>query len=183
MVDDSIVNRRYSYIRESKWPVEAIDLHHVVVRRGRANRFFMRLSVVAVLASSLYLVLVKNESITFLFWSLMLSGLVVKLMLWKPVEKESVIIIPALGVQLETHYLSGKILRRFLPIGKILRPALLECVTPVTCYWSLSLVLRDEDELTLVFKELHPPVKMLVPVWKALCAIIDDKERPDTEDG
>ncbi|KAH7566167.1 hypothetical protein ACOSP7_022503 [Xanthoceras sorbifolium] len=183
MVDDSIVSRKFSYIRESKWPVEAIDLHHVVVRRSRAKRFFLRLSVVVVLANSFFLVSIKNEPVTFIFGSLILSGLVVKLMLWKPVDKESVIIMPALGVQLETHYFSGKVVQRFFPIGKILRPVLLECVSPVTCYWSLSLVIRDEDELMLVFKELHPPVKMLVPIWKALCANIDDKERPDTEDG
>jgi phosphatidylinositol glycan class H protein len=47
---------------------------------------------------------------------------------------------------------SGKIIRRFVPIDKILKPALLECVTPVTCYWSLSLIVREEAELMLVFK-------------------------------
>lgn len=51
---------------------------------------------------------------------------------------------------------SGRIIRRFFPLGKILRPVLLECVTPITCYWSLSLVVRDEGELTLVFKVNSP---------------------------
>ncbi|KAK1583524.1 hypothetical protein Q3G72_024587 [Acer saccharum] len=59
MVDDSTVNRRYSYIRECKWPVEAIDLHHVVVRRSRVNRFFGRLSVLVKL--SYFLVSVAME--------------------------------------------------------------------------------------------------------------------------
>ncbi|CAK9137032.1 unnamed protein product [Ilex paraguariensis] len=86
--------------------------------------------------------------------------------------------MPALGVQLETHYGSRKIIRRFVPISKILKPVLNECVTPVTCYWSLSLIVGGEDELTLVFKELNPPVKMLVPIWKALCAAIDSKGIP-----
>lgn len=60
--------------------------------------------------------------------------------------------MPAFGVQLETHFWSGKVNRRFIPIGKILKPVLNECVTPVTCYWSLALILRDEDELMLVFR-------------------------------
>ena len=47
---------------------------------------------------------------------------------------------------------SGRSVRRFVPIDKILKPLLNECVTPVTCYWSLALILRDEDELMLVFK-------------------------------
>lgn len=112
-----------------------------------------------------------------------MSASLLKLFLWKPVKQESVIIMPALGVQLETHFLSGRTTRRFFPIGKILRPVLLECVTPLTCYWSLSLIVRDEGELMLVFKELRPPVKMLVPIWKALCATIDCKESPDADDG
>lgn len=37
-------------------------------------------------------------------------------------------------------------------MSKILKPVLNECVTPVTCYWSLSLIVRGEEELTLVFK-------------------------------
>ncbi|MFQ6623377.1 hypothetical protein Gotur_004350 [Gossypium turneri] len=65
---------------------------------------------------------------------------------------ESVIIMPAFGVQLETHYTSGRIIRRFIPAGEILKPVLLECVTPVTCYWSLSLLVRGKEELVLVFK-------------------------------
>ncbi|KAG8383383.1 hypothetical protein BUALT_Bualt04G0006800 [Buddleja alternifolia] len=88
----------------------------------------------------------------------------------EPLTFESVIILPAFGVQLETIYRSGSTVRRFVPIGKILKPVLNECVTPVTCYWSLSLILRGEEELSLVFKDLYPPVTMLVPIWKALCA-------------
>ncbi|TVU17393.1 hypothetical protein EJB05_33426, partial [Eragrostis curvula] len=68
---------------------------------------------------------------------------------------------------------SGRVDRRFVPIGKILKPLLNECVTPVTCYWSLALLLRDEEELLLVFQKFRPPVKMLVPVWKALCTFIN----------
>jgi phosphatidylinositol N-acetylglucosaminyltransferase subunit H len=48
--------------------------------------------------------------------------------------------------------LSGRVDRHFVPIGKILKPLLNECVTPVTCYWSLALLLRDEEELKLVFQ-------------------------------
>jgi GPI-GlcNAc transferase complex, PIG-H component len=47
---------------------------------------------------------------------------------------------------------SGRIDSKFLPMGKILKPVLNERVTPVTCYWSLALLLHDEDQLTLVFQ-------------------------------
>ncbi|XP_058187208.1 uncharacterized protein LOC131304112 isoform X3 [Rhododendron vialii] len=114
-----------------------------------------------------------------LLWSLLLSATLVVVFLRKPVEKESVIIMPAFGVQLETHYRRGRTIHRFIPIDKILKPVLSECVTPVTCYWSLSLIVREEEELVLVFKELRPPVKMLIPIWKALCAATDSPETLD----
>ncbi|XP_024459234.1 uncharacterized protein LOC18100686 isoform X1 [Populus trichocarpa] len=95
-------------------------------------------------------------------------------------DRESVVVIPTFGVQLETHDVSGRIVHRFIPIGKILKPVLLECVSPVTCYWSLSLLLRGEAELMLVFEELRPPVKMLIPIWKALCDASGIKEGSDT---
>lgn len=47
---------------------------------------------------------------------------------------------------------SGRINRRFIPVSKILKPVLNEYVTPVTCCWCLSLLIRNENELTLVFK-------------------------------
>ncbi|KAM3401256.1 hypothetical protein ACQJBY_005805 [Aegilops geniculata] len=88
---------------------------------------------------------------------------------------ESVVIMPSFGVQLEIHFWSGRVDRHFVPIGKILKPLLNECVTPVTCYWSLALLLRDEEELKLVFQKFRPPVKMLVPIWRALCAFTDSE--------
>lgn len=49
---------------------------------------------------------------------------------------------------------SGRVIRHFVPISKILKPVLNECVTPVTCYWSLALIIRGEEQLMLVFKVL-----------------------------
>lgn len=77
-------------------------------------------------------------------------------------------------------WIIGRAVRHFVPIDKILKPILNECVTPVTCYWSLALLLREEDELMLVFKELQPPIKILLPIWKALCASTDSSESLDT---
>lgn len=40
-------------------------------------------------------------------------------------------------------------------------------------------------KLEFVFQELRPPMKMLVPIWKALCAATGSKGSSDTcrEDG
>ncbi|PUZ58195.1 hypothetical protein GQ55_5G490500 [Panicum hallii var. hallii] len=106
-------------------------------------------------------------------WSISFAGVVAKWLRCDPVKKESLVIMPAFGVQLEQHFWSGRVHRKFVPTGKILRPVLNECVTPFTCYWSLALLLRDEYGLMLVFKNLNPPAKMIVPIWKALCAFVD----------
>jgi len=47
---------------------------------------------------------------------------------------------------------SGKVSRRFVPIGDILAAVINEAVTPFTCYSYLALVLRDERKLALVFQ-------------------------------
>lgn len=180
MVKLSIANSRYTYLNDTEWPSEAVGIHHVLVKKSFLKSFFVSISAVAFLANVLYLFILKENSVSVLSWTFPLTGFLLLLSLWKPVYKESVIIMPAFGVQLETHYSSGRIIRNFVPVGKILKPVLLECVTPVTCYWSLSLILRGEEELMLVFKELRPPLKMLVPVWKALCAAIDSQGNSET---
>ncbi|XVE87549.1 hypothetical protein DITRI_Ditri18aG0126400 [Diplodiscus trichospermus] len=174
----SVANSRYIYINEDKWPSGSVDIHHVAVRRSSLKAFFV---AILLLPITCYFFPFKENSAAPFLWSFMLCGLLlILLLLWKPVEKESVIIMPAFGVQLETHYSSGRIVRRFIPAGEILKPVLLECVTPVTCYWSLCLLVREKEELMLVFQELRPPLKMLLPLWKSLSASIDNKEIPVT---
>ncbi|KAI4314656.1 hypothetical protein L6164_027544 [Bauhinia variegata] len=180
MVKFSISNARYTYIHEQKYPSEAVDVHYIVVRKSGAKHIFVYILALLILASAFYLHVLKEKSITIVYYGLLFDIFLVKLLLRKLVERESVVIMPAFGVQLETHYMSGKVIRYFVPIDKILKPVLLECVTPVTCYWTLSLIVREESELLIVFKNFRPPVKMLVHVWKALRAATDSKEGLDT---
>ncbi|CAJ2657121.1 unnamed protein product, partial [Trifolium pratense] len=180
MVEFSISNARYTYVHDQKYPSENADMHHIVLRRSGSKYVFVYASALFVLACAIYLYFLEEKSTSLVYYSLLFDIILVKLLLRKPVNKESVVIMPAFGVQLETHYMSGKVIRCFVPIDKILKPVLLECVTPVTCYWTLSLIVRDESEMVLVFKNLRPPIKMLVHVWKALCAATDNKEETST---
>ncbi|XP_004512272.1 uncharacterized protein [Cicer arietinum] len=180
MVEFSISNARYTYVHDQKYPSEDVDIHHIVLKRSGAKYFCVYASALLVLACAIYLYLLQEKSVSVVYYSLLFDIFLVKLLLRNPVNKESVVIMPAFGVQLETHYMSGKVIRCFVPIDKILKPVLLECVTPVTCYWTLSLIVREESEMVLVFKNLRPPVKMLVHVWKALCAATDNKEETCT---
>ncbi|KAF8101521.1 hypothetical protein N665_0204s0018 [Sinapis alba] len=177
MVSSCLSDKRYTYIHESESEAnrEAIDIYHVIINGSRVTGYahLRGLAFFLVgLAISMYCLLGKDNRVRTLSWSCLLSGFFVMIQSRKIVKKESVIIMPTFGIQLETQYLSGKTVSRFIPIDKILKPVLVECVTPVTWYWCLSLFLRGEEQLTLVFKELRPSLKMLVPIWKALCSVI-----------
>ncbi|OMO83380.1 hypothetical protein COLO4_22553 [Corchorus olitorius] len=167
----SVANSRYSYINEGDWPNGSVDIHRVAVRKSFLKAFFVAIILLPIACCYFFVYSFKLEisEWDFLFLFVELSA-----------EFN-----PAHVIDLEACRQRGKIIRRFIPAGEILKPVLLECVTPVTCYWTLSLLVRGKEDLMLVFKELRPPMKMLLPVWKALCASIDQKENPVTyrEDG
>ncbi|CAH8344616.1 unnamed protein product [Eruca vesicaria subsp. sativa] len=157
MVRSSLSSKRYTYIHESESELlrRAIDIHNVIINTSRSTGYLRLMGLaffLVILGASMYFFLGKDNPGRNLCWSCMLTGFFVVILSLKLVKKESVIIMPTFGIQLETQYLSGKTVSRFIPISKILKPVLVECVTPVTCYWSLSLFLRDEEQLTLVFK-------------------------------
>ncbi|KAE9450216.1 hypothetical protein C3L33_17877, partial [Rhododendron williamsianum] len=170
--ESSIANSRYTYQHEdhTKGPLEAIDAHNVLLHNNTNSKLLLTfLSALLLTATAFSLSSLKQgESSNMLLWSLLLSATLV-VFLRKPVEKESVIIMPAFGVQLETHYRRGRTIHRFIPIDKILKPVLSECVTPVTCYWSLSLIVREEEELVLVFKELAITLRLTPEFPIAAC--------------
>ncbi|OQU77507.1 uncharacterized protein LOC8080930 isoform X2 [Sorghum bicolor] len=152
-----------------------VDVHEVFVKRSRLRVVLSYIGIIFLLANVCQPLLAKESISLGSVWNITFAVLVAKCLQYKPVKRESVVIMPAFGVQLEIHFWSGRVDHRFVPIGKILKPLINECVTPVTCYWSLALLLRDEEELLLVFQRSRPPVKMLVPVWKALCTLTNSE--------
>ncbi|KAL3640853.1 hypothetical protein CASFOL_015821 [Castilleja foliolosa] len=172
-----ITEGRYAYTHDPKAPPEAIDVHHIMVSRTTRGGFiFCTYALVFASIGFHMLFFLPDKPVASFIGINTLTGFILRQLLRKQVEKESVVILPGFGIQLETTYRSGKTVRHFVPIGKILKPVLNECVTPVSCYWRLSLILRGEEELFLVVKELYPPVTLLVPIWKSLCAAIDDEK-------
>lgn len=174
MSEAPVFHSKYSYNHHDS-KAQQLDIHEILVKRSRLRTFLSYFMVAVFLGTNVYFVTMKEFDIRSI-WSILVCFLLAKFLHYNPVEKERVVIMPAFGVQLEIHYWSGRIVRRFVPISKILRSMLNECVTPVTCYWSLALLLRDEGDLMLVFQKLQPPLKMLVPVWKALRTAIDCEE-------
>ncbi|XP_031503641.1 uncharacterized protein LOC116266543 [Nymphaea colorata] len=176
MCNTSVASRKYVYINNgtiSQSPV--VDAHHIIFQKTSMSYFMLWLLATAFIVTFYCMLFYKEHLGLSCFWSILLYLILTAVFHGKVVKKESILIMPMLGVQLETHYRSGRIHHRFVPIDKILKPVLNECVTPVTCYWSLALILQEDAELTLVFQEVHPPLEMLVLVWKALCAVVDGR--------
>ncbi|KAK8970703.1 hypothetical protein KSP40_PGU020163 [Platanthera guangdongensis] len=154
---------------------QAIDVHEISITRSIVRTLLSYTGILLFLVNC-YILLVKEKLCSYSIWRTIVVLMFAKFVQYKPVKKESIVILSGFGLQLETHYWSGRIVRRFVPRGQIVRPILNECVTPFTCYWSLALILRGEDKLMLGFQELRPPLKLLVPIWKALSSSLDGKE-------
>ncbi|KAI4990575.1 hypothetical protein ZWY2020_038938 [Hordeum vulgare] len=158
-----------------------VNIHDVFVERSPFRVMFSYIGVICFLANVCHTFLPKSLCIGS-FWSVPFSTIVAKCLQYKSMKKESLVIVTAFGIHIEQYFWTslsfylfytyvilhiGRVHCRFVNINKIIKSVLNECVTPVTCYWSLALLLHDEDETKL---KLHPPVKLLLPICKALCA-------------
>ncbi|XP_078445486.1 phosphatidylinositolglycan-like protein isoform X2 [Wolffia australiana] len=161
---------QYTYYRHHhKEDPLGIDIHEIIIDKSSCGIIIKSAFILILTFCFCNSVLFPQDSQGMLFGAIFISILVTLSSLMRKVTKECVVIIPSLGIQLETYYWSGRTRRRLISVGKILKPILNEIVTPIRCYWSLALILDGHEDLTLVFQELQPPVKILAPIWKALC--------------
>ncbi|KAL0016780.1 hypothetical protein SO802_003849 [Lithocarpus litseifolius] len=180
MAKIQLANLQYLYKHDDCEGSHPLDTHHIVIQRNSARVFLVHLFTLFLFINAIYLCLLNGTLGTIFLLRMLSSACLVKSYYGTLIEKESVVIIPSLGVQLEAHYWSGRVVRSFITIDKILKPVLNENVTPFTCYWSLVLLVRGKKELILAFKVVKPPVKLLIPIWKALCAATYSGETTDS---
>lgn len=156
-----------SYICESSGN-SLVRTHRVTLRGKRWSR--RQCALLVLVWCCLGLAVVEGGGGGELLWPVVVLGL--PAFLWarrRRVVEEVVVVMPTLGVQLETVYSSKRVHRRFVPLEKIVAPVINEAVSPVACYFYLALLLRGHDNLELTFLGLRPPLKMLVPIWRSLC--------------
>ncbi|KAI5073733.1 hypothetical protein GOP47_0011746 [Adiantum capillus-veneris] len=167
---------RYSYLCEQA-EERGVNTHRIIVKRsGKLQaRLWHLFSLCLVLAVAYSLLLSVFPVAVGLQWLVLAYGLVSLVLQRNCVEEEVVVIMPTFGIQLETSYFSGQVHRQFVPLKRILAAVINEAVTPTSCYYYLALLLRDDSKLVLAFKEVRPPLRMLIPIWKALCETIGNK--------
>ncbi|OEL30274.1 putative staphylococcal-like nuclease CAN1 [Dichanthelium oligosanthes] len=119
-----------------------VDIHDIVVKKSTFRILLYYIGTICLLMTVCRILLKESLGLSSL-WSISFAGVIAKWLRCDPVKKESLVIMPTFGVQLEQHF------------------------------WSkLSLyAVNGLKELTM--QNLNPPAKMLVPIWKALCAFVD----------
>lgn len=141
---------------------EGIHAFRITVNRSRWGCYDLLLVLVAILCYSVW------DSFAGTFPFLVFATSLVFWIKRNRVEQEAVVVMPNLGIQLETVYCSKKVDRRFVSLDRILAPVINEAVTPVTCYFYLALILQDEKDMLLAFENLRPPLKMLSCIWRSI---------------
>lgn len=86
MGENSFAHRKYMYFHDQKYPHEAIDIHHIEVQSNGAKRVFLSLLAAIVVGNALYLVLIKEKSVTLLFSSFLL-GISEKIVAWETCQE------------------------------------------------------------------------------------------------
>ncbi|XP_072982462.1 uncharacterized protein [Typha latifolia] len=94
----------YSYGHLGQKAPQAIDVHEIFVRKNRLRVLLSYVGTITLLASIYCSVMAKEHLCVSSIWSILVGILVAKCLEYKPVKKESVVIMPAFGVQLETHF-------------------------------------------------------------------------------
>ncbi|XP_024365709.1 uncharacterized protein [Physcomitrium patens] len=176
-LDEEFKHPRYEYVCESHQEGGLPLLHTYRILVKQRSYGIVRKLCNALSIWTIGLLFASAGKEAGLHWVLAIG--VLFYVLWRrgQVEQEAVVVMPTLGVQLETLYRSKNVKRRFVPLHRILRPVINEAVTPTTCYTYLALLLRDDSRLTLTFLHVRPPLSMLVPIWTALCAAFDQSRR------
>ncbi|CAD5166699.1 unnamed protein product [Musa acuminata subsp. malaccensis] len=129
-----LCHRKYNYNNlDGKGLFQAIDAHDVIVK-CRLQIFLSYFGVAVFLTITFYLIMMKDLCVSSI-WKTLVCFLMAKVLHYNPVKNESVVIMPAFGVQHETHYWSGRVIRCFVPLSKILKPVLNEYVTPMTFFF------------------------------------------------
>ncbi|KAL2642646.1 hypothetical protein R1flu_010233 [Riccia fluitans] len=145
---------------------EGLRTHRISVKTSERSLDVFMLVVMACFCASLAFFPSYNFGS-----SLIITMLGISLSMWAKrnrVEQEAVVVMPTLGIQLETVYCSKKVDRRFVALDKIVTPVISEAVTPVTSYFYLALILREENDLLLTFLHLRPSLNMILPVWRSI---------------
>lgn len=81
---------------------------------------------------------------------------------------ESLLLLPHLGLQLETRECGGRVRRRFVAAERVLAVAVNENVSTTRVHFYLLIAVRGESRLLLPFAELLPRLPELTIIYREL---------------
>ncbi|CCI40626.1 unnamed protein product [Albugo candida] len=91
-----------------------------------------------------------------------------RLMDWN-VQKESILLIPAIGIQLTKHYWNGKKQIRFIDRTHLQAILINEAISFASVYYYIAFVTKTSpDRLILAFEHLRPRVSFLQEIYNSI---------------
>ncbi|CAI0415137.1 unnamed protein product [Linum tenue] len=161
MNESSITTPRFTYINDQKGPSAAIDMHHVIVRQSNLKALLVCLLAFCFPANGFYLFMVLWKSIA-------------------PFRASEQDCKASVAGACESGHLLLAFVYDFAE-GRRTDSGFQGMHTSSSHFSDfqnpLQLAFMFGDSYAVVVQELHPPLKMLVPIWKALCgAVSGDKD-------
>uniref|UniRef100_A0A804QQI0 Uncharacterized protein n=1 Tax=Zea mays TaxID=4577 RepID=A0A804QQI0_MAIZE len=81
-----------------------VDVHEIFVKRSRLRVVLSYIGIIFLLVNACQPLLTKESLSLGSVWNITFAVLVAKCLQYKPVKRESVVIMPAFGIQLEIHF-------------------------------------------------------------------------------
>ncbi|KAG2595475.1 hypothetical protein PVAP13_5KG076900 [Panicum virgatum] len=81
-----------------------VDIHDIVVKKSRFRILLYHIGTICLLMTVCRILLAKETLGLGSLWSISFAGVIAKWLRCDPVKKESLVIMPTFGVQLEQHF-------------------------------------------------------------------------------
>lgn len=160
--------------RQSKALVEYVVTTRPVSPSG------LRISLEGLLTALKIVVVVANLILFWSFWSLKIAifgVLSFVLLLLRPYQRESLLVLKGLGIQV---YSSGRFYglttrKRFIPYSDVLDLFILEAFIGYQIKHVLVIAVKGRQEFEVIFPSILPNLSVLEPVWNGAKRCLNDR--------
>ncbi|RIB27112.1 GPI-GlcNAc transferase complex, PIG-H component-domain-containing protein, partial [Gigaspora rosea] len=96
-------------------------------------------------------------------------------------QKESILSIRDIGIQVETVYINGRTVSRFIERSKISDIIINEGITMLQVKFYMAIIVEGQDKMVVVFQHLLPKYSILIQVYRGTRSIIFNESEESVE--
>ncbi|CAG8614134.1 12986_t:CDS:2 [Gigaspora rosea] len=97
------------------------------------------------------------------------------------VKQESILSIRDIGIQVETVYINGRTVSRFIERSKISDIIINEGITMLQVKFYMAIIVEGQDKMVVVFQHLLPKYSILIQVYRGTRSIIFNESEESVE--